>query len=175
MAGKHLYAALHPIGSHGVAGSPTVVPTSADAAGSGWHTARIDWVPGGVTYYLDGAKVVTLTKGVPTTPFHLVFQVESQLSSTPPPDSTAGHVQVDWVRIYRYQPYGRRPADALVRPRHTPAPAAGLGRSRFGRGCRAPICGVKAVRRDRETDLCPTRVMTQPASSARPAHRDEIG
>ena len=103
-AGKHLYAALHPIGSHGVAGSPTVVPTSADAAGSGWHTARIDWVPGGVTYYLDGAKVVTLTKGVPTTPFHLVFQVESQLSSTPPPDSTAGHVQVDWVRIYRYQP-----------------------------------------------------------------------
>jgi len=77
--------------------------TTVDAAGTGWHVATIDWAPGSLTFYLDGATLGTFTQGVPSTSFHLVFQVETDAHGAIPLDSTSGHLQVDWVTMYSRQ------------------------------------------------------------------------
>jgi hypothetical protein len=74
--------------------------TKTPAADSGWHTATIEWEPGKITYILDGTTIGTHTSKVPNTSFHFVFQVETNLSGSPIPDSSAGHIQVDWVTIH---------------------------------------------------------------------------
>lgn len=64
-----------------------------------WHTAVIEWLPGRVSFSLDGRLVGTTTTAVPDTPMHLVLQ-------TPTTDSflaalgTAGNVQIDWIAIW---------------------------------------------------------------------------
>ena len=78
--------------------------TKVPAAGTGWHTATTEWTPKGLTYYLDGRKLGTTTSGVPSTRMHWVLQVETQIGTPPPPDKSAGHIQVDWVSMYTYVP-----------------------------------------------------------------------
>jgi beta-glucanase (GH16 family) len=73
---------------------------STDKTYTSWHTAIIEWIPGRVTFILDGIQVGTTTNSVPSTPMHWVLQTETNLSSTPPPDSAAGHVQVDWIAAW---------------------------------------------------------------------------
>ena len=63
-----------------------------------WHTATIEWLPGKLSYYLDGTLLETYTDNVPATPFHWVLQTGTR--SVAPDPAAAGHVQIDWVAIY---------------------------------------------------------------------------
>src|SRR5664279_3317781 len=98
--GNSLYANIYQKGSStsGAPGPAVGFTTGTDAAGSGWHTASIEWTPGNVTFLLDGASLGTITDGVPDTRMHWVLQMETALDSPPPAVHVAGHIQVDWVR-----------------------------------------------------------------------------
>ena len=65
-----------------------------------WHTAVIEWTPSSVKFYLDGTlKGNDANTGyLPNTPMHWILQTET--ADTPPTDSAAGNVQVDWVSIW---------------------------------------------------------------------------
>ena len=65
-----------------------------------WHIATIEWVPGRVTFILDGKTIGTTTKKVPSEPMHWVLQTETEIDGRRPSHSAAGHVQVDWVAAY---------------------------------------------------------------------------
>jgi beta-glucanase (GH16 family) len=66
-----------------------------------WHTAVIEWRSGRVSFILDGRTVGGARRRVPTTPMHWVLQTETQVDASQPSASAAGHVQVDWVAVYR--------------------------------------------------------------------------
>jgi hypothetical protein len=65
-----------------------------------WHTTVIEWSPNLVVFRLDGVEIKRITTGVPNTPMHWVIQTETMLTSTLPPLSAAGNVQIDWVAIW---------------------------------------------------------------------------
>lgn len=65
-----------------------------------WHIATIEWLPGRVTFILDGAVVGTSKKKIPKKRMHWVLQTETQLDGPAPEPDAAGHVQVDWVVAY---------------------------------------------------------------------------
>jgi hypothetical protein len=70
----------------------------------GWHIYTTDWKPGRLTFYIDGTAIWSTTKDVPTMPMHYVVQFESAIGAGAPPDSMAGHVQVDWTTMYAPAP-----------------------------------------------------------------------
>lgn len=67
----------------------------------GWHTAVIEWLATRVTFLLDGVLVGNSTANIPITPMHWVIQTETATDGTSPAPTTAGHVQIDWVVVYR--------------------------------------------------------------------------
>ncbi len=78
-----------------------------------WHTYTIQWTPTAVSYYIDGNLVHTDTLasaqasgfGIPNTPMHPVIQIETVTDgSGAPANSSAGHVQIDWLAAYSYNP-----------------------------------------------------------------------
>src|ERR1035437_1182242 len=79
-------------------GSDQYAMPNTGVAFTSWHTAMIDWLPTGVTFYLDGNVVGKTTSRVPNTPMHWVIQTETDGGA--PPASSAGHVQIDWVTVY---------------------------------------------------------------------------
>lgn len=81
-------------------GAASRFQTTVAANGTGWHIATIEWAPNSLTYYLDGTKLGTFTDGVPSTSFHLVFQVETKQYNEAPAADVAGHVQIDWLTMY---------------------------------------------------------------------------
>jgi hypothetical protein len=74
-----------------------VVPSH--AMFTSWHTATTEWIPGRVTFLLDGKRLGTLTTRTPIKPMHYILQTESCLTGCPLP-GTAGHVQVAWVAVW---------------------------------------------------------------------------
>ena len=68
-----------------------------------WHTAVIEWSPAVVRFWLDGNLIGSATSRIPNTPMHLVLQNETSLDSATS-DSAAGHVLIDWVAIWAYDP-----------------------------------------------------------------------
>jgi hypothetical protein len=77
-----------------------------DQFGSGasfnaWHTATIEWLPGKVTFALDGKTLGSSTQNVPATAMHWVLQTETALGGPAPSAGVAGHVLVDWVALYK--------------------------------------------------------------------------
>jgi hypothetical protein len=99
IAGKDglMYAYLHAPGAYAQSES---LPTGIMAADTGWHIGSIEWRRSSLTYYLDGRLIGTQTSGVPSTPLHLVFQMETNIGGPAPSASAAGHIQLDWVSIY---------------------------------------------------------------------------
>ena len=84
-----------------IPGTPAVsLSTGIAAAGTGWHIASIEWRPGSLSYSLDGKLAGTHTSGVPSSSFHLVFQMETNIGGPAPSASAAGHIQLDWVSVY---------------------------------------------------------------------------
>jgi hypothetical protein len=66
-----------------------------------WQTALIEWTPQMVRFILNGQIVGTSTQHIPDTPMHWVLQTETATDGTTPAVSTAGHVDVAWVAVYR--------------------------------------------------------------------------
>ena len=69
-----------------------------------WYTAVIEWSPDLVVFILDGVVIERVTERVPNTPMHWVLQTETTLTSTKPPVTAAGNVQIDWVAAWQYDP-----------------------------------------------------------------------
>jgi len=71
-----------------------------------WHTAVTEWTPDAVWFYLDGKAIGKLTdkSKIPAKPMHWVLQTETTINGGKPPATVAGHVYVDWVTAYSYQP-----------------------------------------------------------------------
>ncbi|MEI6622988.1 MAG: glycoside hydrolase family 16 protein, partial [Actinomycetes bacterium] len=65
-----------------------------------WHVYETAWSPGKVEFFVDGVSIGSSTTNVPTTAMHWVLQMETQISSTAPPTTAQGHVQIDWVKVY---------------------------------------------------------------------------
>ncbi len=81
-----------------------------------WHTVSVEWTPTRVTYLLDGQVVGNDTTNIPSTPMHWVLQTET---TGPTAATQDGHLQIDWVTVYTYNP-----ATATAAPS---APAATSG------------------------------------------------
>ena len=71
-----------------------------DARLSDWHTYTIEWVPGRITYLVDGQAIGSTTNSVPTKPLHWVMQVAT--TGERPDPGTAGHLLIDWATVDRY-------------------------------------------------------------------------
>jgi beta-glucanase (GH16 family) len=69
-----------------------------------WHTAVTEWTPTAVNFYLDGALVGTSTTRIPNASMHFVLQTETSTDGEALANSTAGHVQIDWVAVYQPAP-----------------------------------------------------------------------
>lgn len=80
-------------------GSHQVYWTSSKQPYTSWHTATIEWLKSGVTYYLDGVKI-GYSPISPSTSFHWVLQTETQTGSAAPDPAVDGHVLIDWVAEY---------------------------------------------------------------------------
>jgi len=68
---------------------------------TGWHTAVTEWSAGDLKFILDGTTIGESKSRVPNTSMHYVLQTET---SGVPADATAGHVQLDWVAVYKPGP-----------------------------------------------------------------------
>jgi beta-glucanase (GH16 family) len=77
--------------------SSNALAVDTGAAFTDWHTATTEWLPDGVTFFLDGEQVGH-THVSPSTPMHLVLQTET---SGQPSAAAAGHVQIDWITLAR--------------------------------------------------------------------------
>jgi Glycosyl hydrolases family 16 len=64
-----------------------------------WHTATITWLPGSVTFELDGHLVGRVRKRIPNSPMHLVIQAETEAGRSVPAASAVGNIQIDWLTI----------------------------------------------------------------------------
>lgn len=64
-----------------------------------WHTVTQEWTPGVRKYYLDGTLIGTSTHSVSSGPERFQLQTETDGNGT-----HAGHLLVDWVAVYAYQP-----------------------------------------------------------------------
>jgi beta-glucanase (GH16 family) len=72
---------------------------------TGWHTATITWVPGRITFDLDGRSVSTTDPAaLPRVPMRWALQAETRLAATPPDAAASGHIRIDWLVAYRYRP-----------------------------------------------------------------------
>jgi hypothetical protein len=74
-----------------------------------WHTLAVDWLPGHITFWLDGKALWTVQSRsgpgnyVPSTPFHLALQNDEgcDVHCQPNQDTPKQVImQVDWVKIY---------------------------------------------------------------------------
>lgn len=71
-----------------------------------WHTAGVEWVPGKVTYLLDGRPWATVEgDNVPDQPMWLGLQAQAVNCSSPAVSCTDGtttaNVMIDWVAVYQ--------------------------------------------------------------------------
>jgi len=69
-----------------------------------WHTAVIEWTPERVEFFLDGASIGKATSRIPNTVMRWVIQTETVLSGGAPEHTAEGHVYLDWVAIWAYDP-----------------------------------------------------------------------
>lgn len=67
-----------------------------------WHTYTIEWTPARLSFLIDGTVVGTTTTNIPTGVMHWVAQVGT--NGVKPAASVQGHLLIDWMTIYTYQP-----------------------------------------------------------------------
>jgi hypothetical protein len=75
-----------------------------------WQTLAVDWLPGHITFWIDGRKLWTVRRGkgannyIPSTPFHLALQNDAGCATgkCKPNKGTPKRVvmQIAWVKIY---------------------------------------------------------------------------
>jgi hypothetical protein len=69
---------------------------------STWHTTIVEWTPGGLSLYLDGKLVGSLTGRVSDVPMRWVLQNETQTVGAPPPVNSSSTMQIRYVAYYRW-------------------------------------------------------------------------
>jgi beta-glucanase (GH16 family) len=94
-AGDRIHAFAHHASSRG---GQDAFPTNATFAA--WHTVTVEWVPGKVTFLLDGKVIGVSTTMVPSKAMHWVLQTETNHHGTVPSALVKGHVLVDWVSFW---------------------------------------------------------------------------
>ncbi|WP_235826194.1 family 16 glycosylhydrolase [Candidatus Frankia alpina] len=90
-------------------------PTALTADFTAWHTVAVEWLPGRLSYYLDGRNVFTVLPArtqngaatIPSTsPMHMALQLDTGCHDGIPcrDASTPAHISmyVDWIRTYAY-------------------------------------------------------------------------
>lgn len=65
--------------------------------GGGWHTFGVNWQPGRLTFYYDGRKVGTQTRGVTGSPHYLILN--NGISGTE--IKVPATLKVDYVRVWK--------------------------------------------------------------------------
>lgn len=68
------------------------------ATWSRWHVYRIEWLPTGTSYYIDGRLIGTNTDSTPHTSHHWVTQIARDTRGHKD-TSIEGHYLIDWVRF----------------------------------------------------------------------------
>lgn len=88
--------------NHHALGASTPYPINTGVQiGVGWHTSRVEITDKSTRYYVDGVRTLTATFAIPQKLKRSGLQAETNLnSSTPPADSTEGHLMVDWYTIH---------------------------------------------------------------------------
>lgn len=72
-----------------------------DGSPQDWHTAVIEWRPDSLTFVLDGhSETTTDPLAIPSVPMYWSMQTEAE----EPDASTAGGVQIDYVKAWAYTP-----------------------------------------------------------------------
>ena len=78
-----------------------------------WQTLALTWVPGKITWWLNGQPTWTVTAGeggmdyIPDTPFHLALQIDENCNARCTVNSATPSqvvMQVNWVKVYAYTP-----------------------------------------------------------------------
>jgi beta-glucanase (GH16 family) len=66
----------------------------------GWHTFGVDWEPGSLTYFYDGANVGTVTTGVTSAPMYLILSlVADKVNGGPVGPAT---IRFDYVHVWQH-------------------------------------------------------------------------
>jgi beta-glucanase (GH16 family) len=94
-----IYAFMHRLGAT-TGSDQDAFATS--ARWTDWHTATLEWTPSAIRFYLDGKLIGTSKSRIPNTPMRWVIQNETTLSGFLPSSTTQGHVQIDYVQVWRY-------------------------------------------------------------------------
>jgi beta-glucanase (GH16 family) len=81
----------------GVNGTDQFVEGDAPGDFTQWHVFTLTWLPGSITYQIDGQTVFAVTQHVPSAPFWPAFQVMGDDSAR-----QFGSLYIDYIRIYKY-------------------------------------------------------------------------
>jgi hypothetical protein len=67
----------------------------------GWNTATTEWLPGKVSFYLNGEHLGTSTHKTPQTSMKWVLQTETCIGGCQPQPGASGDVEIDWVAAWK--------------------------------------------------------------------------
>lgn len=65
---------------------------------SDWHTTRIDWKPGDVSFYLDGKRIGRSTRGIPDKPMSWIIQNEAALNGDRAAPNSSAQMDIAYVK-----------------------------------------------------------------------------
>jgi beta-glucanase (GH16 family) len=83
---------------HSPAGAPSTCEST--PVSPGWHTFGADWEPGSVSYYYDGRRVGTITRGITSAPMYVILGLGADPQVGGP--SRAATFQVKYVRVWQH-------------------------------------------------------------------------
>ncbi len=94
--------------SHEVDGNPSnnAYGNNTGVSMTDWHITTIEWTPTKLSFYLDNKLVgsTTAPNSIPHVDMYWALQVETSLSGTKPAANASGHVYLDWVAAWAYNP-----------------------------------------------------------------------
>lgn len=67
-----------------------------------WHTSRIEWTPGRITFLLDGNVVGTTTRSVPAIPMDWDIQNESALNGESAKPNSSAQMDITYVKVWAW-------------------------------------------------------------------------
>lgn len=69
---------------------------------SDWNIFTVEWTPGNMKWWCNGALRLNTTDRVPTGPLAFLFQFET--TNVQPNAATVSTIEVDWVAVWNYTP-----------------------------------------------------------------------
>lgn len=71
---------------------------------TGYHDFAIDWEPGSMTWYIDGAARYTLanSRAVPAVPMEIIFTLAVGFPDPPPANVSTGSMSIEHVRLWQH-------------------------------------------------------------------------